>query len=581
MQIKQKAKKVSFKGKDLWNKVLKTLSDLDEIVGVTLGPGGNPVLIERPGSSPLMTKDGVTVAESISFHDAEAYVIAETAKEVCQRTNNQAGDGTTTAIVLAYAIVKKGIEYLENTPSKSPQQLCRELDVIANEIAIRLKNKSKAIEPTDLKKVALVSSNFDDEIASAVIQAIKMAGEDGTVITEESSGRGTTVEEQDGYTLQKGLSSFREIQEIYINDLNTQECVYDRPYILLYNGDLREVPEIGAYLGECLMFMQEEEKNKIEGGGMRPIIVVAHKFSNQVLRFLAQNAKVGVASLCPLETFASPQPNSKHYLLQDLAAWTDATIIDPIENTFQKIRKEGRHLEILGQVEKSRIGRYRSVLLGFPAEQRIKDWSKTLKSQMKTVESDYDREFVKERIGRLTGGIATIRVGGDSDLEVREKVHRIDDAINATRSAIEMGIVAGGGSSYLMISHELSKLLEEGKLGLPDSARILCWALAVPFSRIMTNAGHSEKDIETIITTVLESQGKMAYDSLSHKLVDPFKAGIIDPLKVSISAFINAVSIAKMLMTIGGAVTLPRDEMEERQAEAQAQAFNNQMSTVK
>jgi len=572
MHTKQKAKEINFKGKELQEKVKSTLEALDKIVGATLGPGGNPILLERVGLSPLITKDGVTVADSISFEDATQYVIAEAAKEACQKTNKEAGDGTTTAVVLANALVNEGTKYLENNVSKSPQELCREFDKIVKVITDKLKDMAIPVKEEDLKKVALVSSNFDEDIAEAVVEAILMVGDDGTIVTEESSGRETLVEERDGFPINKGLSGFGAAQELFMNNPQDQECAYELPYVLLYDGDLLSPPEVGTFLSACFEEMKKD-------GNLRPVIIIAHKFSPHVLKMFAHNVQMNTALICPLETSATAQPNSKHHLLHDLAAFLDAEVLDPITNTFNAAMQTKRPLDFLGACEKSRIGRYKSILLESGSPEKVEERIKILKTQKDNAESDYDAEIIKERISMLAGGIATIYVGGSSELEIREKKHRIEDTINATKSAIEMGVIAGGGATLLWMSDYLLKNAGQS-IELPVSAAIIGSALSVPFCRIMTNAGHNEQDITKAAEEVVNSECGNVYDSLTHQYVNPIDAGILDPVKVSISALVNAVSIAKMLMTIGGAVVIPRDKAEERQSELQTQALAQQMQGV-
>lgn len=574
MQLKQKAKEIKFKGEELKKLTLETLKKLSDLVGVTLGPGGNPVLIERPGQPPLVTKDGVTVADSISLLDSTEYVIAEAAKEVCQRTNREAGDGTTTAIVLADAITSQGIEYLKNHSAKSPQELCRELNLMVNEIVDTIKNNAITVNSSkDLKKVALISSNSDEEIADAVVEAVEMVGEDGTIIAEEGSGRETTVELREGFPVGKGLSSFSTIQSVLVNNPHDQECVYDLPYVLLYDGDLTNPTELGIALNEFMSTAHAEKE-------VRPILIVAHKFSPQVQRLIAVNVQSNVAQLCPLETKATAQPNSRQHMLHDLAAFTGAKVFDPITNKLPS-NESVVNLNDLGQVGSSRIGKYRSILFDSPTPDLVNKRIEILKRQKSNAESEFDAELIKERISQLSGGIATIYVGGSSDLEMREKKHRIEDTINAVRSAIEMGVVPGGGATLLGMANSISKKVSNSEL--PQSATILSSAFAVPFCRIMQNAGETGKNITEVVSKVTKSGHPIptkVYDSLRHTLVNPTEGGIIDPAKVTVTAVTNALSIATMLMTLGGTVVIPRDKQEEAQAEAMAQQIANQMQGV-
>lgn len=574
LEVKRKSRNIHLCSKKFNNKIIDTLHVLDKIIGATLGPGGKPVILDRPASSPMFTKDGVTVAEAVSFSDALSYVISESAKEACSRTNTEAGDGTTTAIVLAHALVKEGIRALRKNPFTSPQALCRELDeVFQTCIYENLENQATPITMDDLKKVAMVSSNFDEEISDAVVEAVMMVGEDGTIITEESSGRGMAVEKREGFPFAKGLSTFGSIQSIFMNNPQDQECQFENAYILLYDGDALSPSEVGVFLGGCFEAMKQNND-------IRPIIMIAHKFSPQVIKMFAQNVQMNTAYVCPLETFATAQPNSKHDLLHDLAAFSGATVLDPLTNTFSKAAQTKAYLKFLGECTKTKIGKYKSVLLdghGAGLMERID----SLRSQMDKAESDYDRELIKERMGFLAGGIANIYVGGSSDIEIRERKHRIEDTINAIRSAMEGGVITGGGVPLLCISKKLQegfsfkKIFNRDKLSL--AKKILSKACETPFRRIMENAGCSNREIKRAMKRVINCYGVVMYDSLAHKFINSLESGIIDPTKVTLHAFKNALSVAKLLMTSGGAIILPRDVQEERDADKQARDTASQM----
>lgn len=569
--IKAKGKEIRLKGPALNDAILQTMHTLSQIVGSTLGPGGNVVLLERIGLPPLITKDGVTVASNVAFKDATQYVLGEAAKEASLRTNVEAGDGTTTVIVLAEALTRYGLEYLSKHPNKSPQEICRELDAVVEKCVARLQKAAKKVTTKqDLHKVALVSANFDESIAGAVIEALDQVGNDGTIITEEGSSRHTTVEMQEGFPVRKGLSTFGAVQEIFINDPQAQECVLQNPMVLLYDGDLTDPINLANYLQKCYTKMMEEKQSA------SPIIVVAHKFSPQVLRLMAENFAVNRAQIIPMETMASAQPMSRHHFLHDMAAYLGADVLDPIAHQLDVSTPEA-----LGGCGRARIGRYQSVLFDplDGTEPLVEKRITELKGQLENAESEYDAEIIKERIGHLLGGIATIYVGGSSDLEIKEKKHRIEDAICATRSAVEQGIVPGGGAMFLALA---DSLLDESFVTEVESSDILVQALQIPFQRILLNVGESRQKIEEATQKIIDSRNRMGvpklvYDALHHTYAKPFKAGIVDPVKVTVATLQNAMSIAQMLFTLGGAVILPRDLEEERQAELQAQAVAAQM----
>jgi chaperonin GroEL len=578
LAVKSKAKEITLKGSpELEKAVLGTMKVLSDIVGATLGPGGNPVLLERPGMPPLITKDGVTVASHCAFSNALQHVISEAAKEASMRTNREAGDGTTTAIVLAEAIVRRGHAWLKENPGQSPQEVCRELNRLGDSLVEKLKSRARQVNGNeDLMKVALVSANFDRTIAEAVVKAIDLIGEDGTIITEEGSRRDTYVDVQEGYPISKGLRSFGGIQDIFVNNPADQECVLTKPLFVLYDGDLNEVNPIGNFLASVFNEMGQAKE-------LHPVVIVAHKFSPQVLQLFAMNFQQGFLMI-PLETPATAQANSKHHFLGDLAAYTGAHVMDPISNTLGKFThpEEGAAVtDPLGACDRARIGRDQTLLFD-PLEENkeaLQEQILILKGQMDGAESEYDREIIKERIANLIGGIATIYVGGSSELEIKEKKHRIEDAICATRSAIEQGILPGGGAMLATLAWEI--MLDST---LPLSKNILANALTEPFHRIAANAGENDARIgdaqAEIIKYVKDGTPTVVYDCFHHVLVDPWAEGIVDPVKVTVSALTNALSIAQMLFTLGGAIVLPRDITEERQAEIAAQQFAAQMQGV-
>jgi chaperonin GroEL len=408
----------------------------------------------------------------------------------------------------------------------------------------------------------MISSNSDEDVAKSVVEAIGLVGDDGTIITEDGKERETKVEMREGFPIRKGLNTLGAVQELFINHPEDQECVFDTPYVLLYDGDVNLPQDLGVCLGNMFQKM---------GDDIKPVVVVAHKFSPQVIQVISFNVKQNRAAICLLETVATAQPNSKHHLLHDLAAFTGATVLDPLTKPLLKAVPDD-----LGACVQTRIGRYQSVFMGMNDEDAVKERIEVLKKQMEVAESDFDAEIIKERVSQLSGGIATIYVGGSSELEIREKKHRIEDTINAVRSAIELGVVPGGGTALLAVTPLLTKEQTPAR-------SILSSAFTVPFTRIMSNSGISDSVIMESAMKVLksvpegEAMPKLIYDSLKHEFSDPFVSGIIDPVKVTISALNNALSISKMLMTLGGAVVIPRDKEEEQQAEMAAQAFARQM----
>lgn len=611
-QTREKAKQIVTKGDQLTSTVEDTIDLLSQIVGTTLGPGGNPVLLERPGQPPLVTKDGVTVAQHVAFFDSLRDTIARAAREACQRTNSEVGDGTTTAIVLARELVVNGMEYLRANPHVSPQAFTRDMDAVVDRVIDFIHQNAVPVDPAQekhLRDIALISSNSDIDCAGAVVEAIGIVGEDGTIMTEEGVTRETHVEKHEGFPINKGLSFMGGVQECFVNNPGDHECVYENPALLLFNGDILDAREFGQFLVERIFNVYHNQSENIP-----PIVVIAHKFSPQVISLIAKNVQHGTATMCLLETAATGHPQSKIHLLHDLAAFTGGKVLDPIGHNFNH-----GTIADLGRVNRSRLGRYKSVFFGATDpdggliySEDIIERIDTLKKQLTHAESAYDGDLIRERIARLHGGVATIYVGGDSDLEMKEKKHRIEDAVNAVRAGIESGMVPGGGAALLVAGETL--LLDGGPV-----EEVIGASIKKPFRRILENCGYSDEEIDQIARDVIygaaaidtgpdhrsfleklanllwnrldraglagpdesvsiEEIPSRTFDSLNRKLVDPYLAGIVDPAKVTTTSLRNAVSIAKVLMTVGGAIVAPRDVQEERLAELQQQALQHTMS---
>jgi chaperonin GroEL len=544
---KGKTKQVEPNSPELQKKVLHAVGLLSKIVGNTLGPGGRPILIERDGLSPLVTKDGVTVAKSVNAYDATQNAIIECVKEVADRTGKQAGDGTTTSVILSEAVVRYGFDWLSRNQNVSPQKFLRDLmSDYANKIKPAIAEMADTVENEQgMKHVALMSANGDDLVAKAVVEAILQAGEDGSVILDESPGKETKTEVQEGFALQKGFDFLGSLGAVFVNNERDMECVHDNPLIVLFNGTLRDANHLGLIV----------QKN-MNSGNARPMIFVAHDFSDEMKQILAVNTKQSPAKLIPVMTPRDGTPMGKDLILQDLAAYTNAQIFDP--TNFGKAE-----LQDLGDCDKFRMSRWQTVFIGEPDQERLRERIDNIKAQIETIDKEYDAELYRERIARLTGGITTIYVGGLSELEVREAKARVEDAVCAVRAALKQGVVPGGATTLL----RLSQL---------DIHPVLKQALAEPIARLLDNAGLQGGAIQTVKAVVLEKDG--VYDVSTHEMVDPWERGILDPAKVIETAIGNALSVAGTLVTLGGVVVVARDTNLENQAALSKQAFDSMMN---
>jgi len=546
MWSKGQSKLVVPYSKELNAKVQKALKLLCDITANTMGPSGRPILLEREGLSPIITKDGITVAKAVNLVDAIDNLVVECVKEVAERTGRQAGDGTTTSIILAEAIVRHGFAWLSHNPQVSPQKFLRDMMKDFNTvIKPYLDSISIPVNGKDtIRHVALMSANGDEVVADAVVQAILTSGDDGAILLEESSGKETRSTVQLGFAMNKGLDFLGSLSSVFINNEKDLECVMDRPLVFLFNGTLRDVNAITTIVSQNL-----------SSGDVRPMIFVAHDFSDDVKSLFAINFKQGTMKMIPVMTPRDGTPMGKDLIMQDLAAYTNGRIYDPTT------AKDGQIKE-LGDCDKFRMSRWQTVFIGEPDQEAVAKRIEDIKAQLEHVAGDIDAEIYRERIARLTGGVTTIFVGGLSDLEVREAKARVEDAVCAVRSALKQGVVPGGATTFLKLS----------KLNIHP---VLQRSLEEPIYRLLDNAGLGD-DIPAIIAAVSGADGKV-YNVLTHELVDPWDNGIIDPAKVIESALSNALSVSGTLVTLGGVIVVPRDISLENQAMLSQVAFQSMM----
>ena len=559
---KTKAKKITHDKKELNGIVTDAIHAMATVVGATLGPGGRPVLIERDGMTPIATKDGVTVAKSLGMAEAEANIIVESAKDICIQTAKQAGDGTTTAIILADALIQKGQVFLGQNPKYNPQRFVNDLNAAYDKVILPyLKQHAVQVNTEEqLRQVAEISANGDKKIAELVVQAIMAAGDDGQVLIEEAQGSQMRVETTDGYIVTSGLKELGHIGPIFINDRSNQAVKMDNAIVFLYDGSMNDLQVPG-------MIQKALEGSDFYGN---PIIVMAHDFSDTVKDAFAKTAKGGV-SVAPIKTPMSGLPNSRSMFLQDMSAYTGATVYDPANiNTFLEDEDDG-----FGHVLHARVDMYESYLVAEPNMERINQRVKELKSIHDIAFSEFDKMHLRAAISKLTGGVSTIFVGGASDLEIKEKKHRVEDAVEAVRSALAEGVIPGGASVQLTLAKLLDSHPER-----KDSWTVLSEALRHPLSILLHNCGENYEDIAKELNKHLDVKQlpSKVFDANEHAFVEPFKAGIIEPAKVCRVSLGNALSVASLLITLGGIVVVPRDAVLENQLAMSKQAFGDMMA---
>lgn len=559
---KQKAKDITTDKAQIKHIVQTALNEMATIVGSTLGPGGRTVLLERDNLAPLATKDGVTVAKHIGMANAQASVVVEAAKEICLRTAKEAGDGTTTAIVLANALVQNASNFLTDNPKYNPQRMINDLNRLYESVIVPfLQKHAKPINDRDeLINVATISANGDRQIATAAVDAVMAAGEDGQVLVEEADDASIRVETTEGCIVTSGLKDLGTIGISFINDRANQQAKMDEGLVFLFDGSLNDLKVPAA-------IQQAVEGTNLYG---KPIIVFAHHFADVVLDKFAKTTKGGY-TVVPVKTPMGGVANSRVMFLHDMAAYTGASVYDPAN--LDTAITEG--LEF-GSFITAKINFYETFLTADSDPDVLGERINELKSIAEIAPNDRERMFVKAAISKLTGGVSTIWVGGGSELEAREKKARVEDAVEAVRSAIAEGIIPGGCGVHLVLA--------DISLRHPD--RLPSWiimeqSLMEPFKLLLSNCGEDFTDIWNAVgphVTGMDAPPAYIFDANSHKIVQPETAGIIEPAKVCRVSIGNALSVASILSTLGGLVVSPRDAHLEQQLALSKSTFREMMS---
>lgn len=472
--------------------------------------------------------------------------------------NYKVTHNTTTAIVLAADIVKEGQRFLDEHPEYSPQRVSRELkNLYQDKIKPSILALSKSI--TDLSEeesekairhVALVSANHDEEIAEAVAKAVSSVGEDGMVTAEEGAGTETRVEYSEGFSFMSGLHDLGPAAgPAFVNRQDFGDCRIDTgAYVVLYDGEINDIGTI-APLMEKVASLTDENGHHIKAS----MVVFAHRFSDFVLKTFAQNFRRGTLTIVPVITPRNGQAVGRSQFLHDLSAYCDGHVFDAQGTTLNEATPF-----MLGTIDSIKVGRSEGLILGKPVLERVDQRIAELKAQMNDLAtSEFDREMIRYRIGRMTGGVATIYAGGASALEAKERHARVVDAISAVRSAIQQGVVPGGGATLAVISDSLSGDGVESILGE---------AILAPFYRILENVGLQTPDIRDLLQKIGKNENDefFVYDALAQKLVNWWDSGILDPAKVTLSALENALSVAQLLMTLGGVIGTEFTDEEQR-----------------
>lgn len=531
---------------DLVAPKLAGMTMLADIVKRTLGPGGLPIIIGRVGQAldgspigPKITKDGVSVAEECSSPDEVEDVIIQAVKAICKKTNTDAGDGTTTAIVLGQAILREAEKALKDDPSLNPQLVREDIERVAAQVIQRLKDSATKIKDlTLIEEVASISANGDRHIGQIIREAFQHVGADGVVTVDEGSGALVTLDKVEGYRFNRGAQSRTD----FFNNKDRTHFEAERPAIVFFDGKILNFTDIIPTINVLADVDLETGKGRKK---LPPIIFVANEFSRDVIQFmLIQKIERG------MQLVAVEGPHMTHVrtgFYDDMAAYTGGSRLGNGARSLTAICEED-----VGYADKVVIDQYKSTIYGGDgSEEAILERVDQLKAMKETAESPYDAQVINDRIAALTGGIAKICVGGATELEIKEKYDRIEDALNASRAAIQEGVVPGGGKALL----EIGVTLPGDSVG----TKILRAALSAPFVQILENVGRTSEQIEEIKLLVLEDS-RMVYDARDKKIKNAMEVGIIDPVKVTRTALENAVSIAGLLSTAGGAIIFKRDK---------------------
>jgi len=504
-------------------KVLKKGVDaLANAVKVTLGPKGRNVIIGKSFGGPQITKDGVTVAKEIELEDALENMGAQMVKEVASKTNDLAGDGTTTATILAQAIVKEGLKNV--TAGANPMDLKRGVDKAVEAIVGELNNNAVTVGSSSdkIKQVASISANNDEAIGSLITEAFEKVGKEGVITVEEAKGTDTYVDVVEGMQFDRGYLS-----PYFVTNSEKMEADLESPYILLYDKKISAMKDLLPVL------------EPVAQSG-KPLLVIAEDVDGEALATLVVNKLRGSLKIAAVK--APGFGDRRKAMLEDIAILTGGTVISE-ERGFTL---ENTTIEMLGSAERVTIDKDNTTIVnGAGDKKNIEARVNQIKAQIETTTSDYDKEKLQERLAKLAGGVAVLYVGAASEVEMKEKKDRVDDALHATRAAVEEGIVAGGGVALLRSRKVLEKLTSEN-LDEVTGIQIISRAIESPLRTIVENAGGEGS---VVVAKVLEGKGNFGYDAKSENFVDLLKQGIIDPKKVTRIALENAASVAGMILT--------------------------------
>ena len=527
------AKDVKF-GNDARVKMLKGVNVLADAVKVTLGPKGRNVILDKSFGAPTITKDGVSVAREIELEDKFENMGAQMVKEVASKANDAAGDGTTTATVLAQAIVNEGLKAV--AAGMNPMDLKRGIDKAVSAVVSELKNLSKPCETAkEIEQVGTISANSDSIVGQLISQAMEKVGKEGVITVEDGTGLEDELDVVEGMQFDRGYLS-----PYFINKPETATVELDNPYLLLVDKKISNIRELLPVL-----------EGVAKAG--KPLLIIAEDVEGEALATLVVNTMRGIVKVAAVK--APGFGDRRKAMLQDIAILTAGTVIS--EEIGMELEKAT--LEDLGQAKRVVINKDNTTIIdGIGDEAQIKGRVAQIRQQIEESTSDYDKEKLQERVAKLAGGVAVIKVGAATEVEMKEKKDRVDDALHATRAAVEEGIVAGGGVALVRAAAKVAASLkgdnEEQNVGIKLALR----AMEAPLRQIVTNAG---EEASVVASAVKNGEGNFGYNAGTEQYGDMIEMGILDPTKVTRSALQFAASVAGLMITTECMVTdLPKDD---------------------
>lgn len=517
----------------------KGVDQLANAVKVTLGPKGRNVIIDKKFGAPTVTKDGVTVAKEIELEDALENLGANMVREVSSKTSDVAGDGTTTATVLAQAVYTEGLKNV--TAGANPMDLKRGIDLAVVKVTEALAGISKPVEDNKtIAQVGAISANNDNEIGGLIAEAMDKVGKDGVITVEEAKGTSTELDTVEGMQFDRGYLS-----PYFITDADSMEAVLEDPYILIFDKKISAIKDVLPVL------------EKVSQAG-RPLLIIAEDLEGEALATLVVNKLRGTLRIAAVK--APGFGDRRKAMLEDIAVLTGGTVIS--EEKGYKLETAG--LADLGTVKRVVIDKDNTTVVdGAGSDDSIKQRINEIRTQIEKTTSDYDREKLQERLAKLSGGVAVIKIGAATEVEMKEKKARVEDALHATRAAVEEGIVPGGGTAYFRTIASLEGL-EGANHDQTVGIDIIRRAIEAPLRQIITNAG---EESSVVANEVRKGTGAFGYNARTGEYGDMFEMGVIDPTKVSRVALENAASVSGLLLTTEATIV---DKPEEAGAAAPA-----------